>query len=163
VAFPNLTSRNCRGNVTFIVTFSSILLITKKMAAERSFEPELPFRRKISKVGEGRGVMALSLNGRIADAVFLDPPYNVAIDGHRTTPGLIAFTRSLCSFRSALKPTYRRPRPQILQDLRELTLIRCSRSAGESGFVCVIWWPTLSPGFGAIQRLCQACPTRRKA
>jgi hypothetical protein len=28
-----------------------------EMAAEQSFEPELPFRRKISKVGDGRRVM----------------------------------------------------------------------------------------------------------
>jgi hypothetical protein len=66
------------------------------MAGEQSFEPAVPFRRKISKVGEGRRVMALSLNGRMADAVFVVAPYNVAIDGHETTPGPFAFTRGLC-------------------------------------------------------------------
>ena len=29
VAFPNLTSQNCRGNATFVATFSRILLIIK--------------------------------------------------------------------------------------------------------------------------------------
>ena len=30
VAFPNLTSQNCRGNASFVATFSRILLIEKR-------------------------------------------------------------------------------------------------------------------------------------
>jgi hypothetical protein len=62
VAFPNLVSRNCRGNATSIATNISYLIDNKGVAVKQSFEPVFLFWRKHLKVGGGTRMATSSPN-----------------------------------------------------------------------------------------------------